>query len=252
MHHLCDLAAAETLPRFRSGMGIDNKQSDGFDPVTEADKEAENVIRQAIRSTHPEHGILGEEHGSLNPHAEYRWIIDPIDGTRGFIAGLPLWGTLIALYHNGKPLAGIMDQPFIGERYFSNGKTSVLQFRGTSKTLQTTNTADIKSAIMLTTSPVIFTDAEMAAYQAIEQACRLARYGTDCYAYCMLASGQVDLVVESGLMIYDIAALIPIVENAGGMITGWKGETPANGGRILAAANPDLHRRALEFLLPVT
>lgn len=236
------------MPRFRSRLGVDNKQEGGFDPVTEADREAENIIRGAIQTRYPEHGILGEEYGTENPDAEYCWIIDPIDGTRAFISGLPLWGTLIGLYQKGKPLAGAMDQPFTGERYISNGETSHLKLNGSAQILNTKETSRLSSAIMMTTSPAIFTDEEAGAYKDVENACKLTRYGTDCYAYCLVALGQVDLVVESGLNPYDIAALIPIIENAGGVVTSWNGGSAAMGGRILAAANSDIHQQAVEIL----
>ena len=141
-----------------------------------------------------------------------------------------------------------MDQPFTGERYISDGDKSHLKLNGSAQLLSTRKTAELSSAIMMTTSPAIFTDEEAGAYKAIEKACKLTRYGTDCYAYCLVALGQVDLVVESGLKAYDIAALIPIIENAGGVVTNWKGQSAASGGRILAAANSKLHEQALEIL----
>ncbi len=251
LHQLCDLAAVETLPRFRSRLDINNKEAEGFDPVTEADREAERAIRNAILARYPDHGILGEEFGTENPDAEFCWVIDPIDGTRSFISGLPLWGTLIGLYKNGRPIAGAMDQPFTGERFYSNGKSSYLQRGETSAILKSSEAKNLSSAIMLTTTPAMFTGAEIDAYHSLESTCKLARYGTDCYGYCLLAMGQVELVVEAGLNAYDIGALIPIIENAGGIVTTWKGDSAAKGGRILAAANADLHATALAVLSKV-
>ena len=251
MHHLCDQSANEIMPRFRSLSGVDNKLDTGFDPVTEADREAELVIRNTISEKYPEHGILGEEFGAVHAEAEYCWIIDPIDGTRSFVCGLPTWGTLIGLYHNGIPLAGVMDQPFTGERYLSNGTESYLTKNGKKKQLKTTSTDRLSMATMLTTDPRIFSSELKDRFLAVENACQLTRYGTDCYGYALVASGQVDLVVESGLNNFDIAALIPIVETAGGIVTNWDGDSAASGGNIVAAANKAIHDQALELLVPM-
>ncbi len=248
LHALCDAAAIETLKTFRQPMAVDNKEADGFDPVTVADKAAERAIRKLIKLRYPDHGILGEEYGEENSDAQYCWIIDPIDGTRSFISGLPLWGTLIGLYRDGKPLAGIMHQPFTGERYMSDGGDSVLVHNDKRLIITGSKTDTLENAIMLTTSPKIFDAAELPAFEKIERAVKLSRYGTDCYAYAMVASGQVDLVVESKLFIYDIAALIPIVENSGGRMTNWQGGSAAKGGQILASANEELHNKAIEIL----
>ena len=252
LHQLCDAAAVETLKLFRQPMSVENKDEikgiSSYDPVTLADKAAEKVIRELIKDRYPEHGILGEEYGEENIGAQFCWVIDPIDGTRSYISGLPLWGTLIGLYDNGVPIAGIMHQPFTGERYLSDGSQSKLKHMNETKNIYTSTTQSINDCIMLTTSPKIFEDDELEAYERIEQACRLSRYGTDCYAYALVASGQVDLVVESNLFIYDIAALIPIIVNAGGKVTDWQGNSAAQGGQILAAGNTEIHQQAIELL----
>jgi len=253
LHELCDAASMVTLEAFRQPMEIENKQAasasaGGFDPVTAADKAAEKIIRSLIGERYPDHGILGEEYGEKNSGAEYCWIIDPIDGTRAFISGLPLWGTLIALYRHGNPIAGIMHQPFTGEKYLSDGSASVLIHNGTRTFISGRKTGRLEECILLTTSPKLFEGAEIDAYERIEDTCKLARYGADCYAYAMVASGQVDLVVESKLYIYDIAALIPIVENAGGVVTNWQGGSAAAGGQVLACGNALIHRQAMELL----
>ena len=247
-NELCDLASVETLSRFRKSVDITNKLSDGFDPVTEADKAAENAIRKAILERFSDHGILGEEFGTTNPDAEYQWIIDPIDGTKAYIAGLPSWGTLIGLYKAGQPYAGIMNQPFTGERYICDGEKSFLSHNDKISSLQTSNTQTLSDAIIMTTSPALFNHDELAHYSKLESFCKLPRYGADCYAYCMLASGHIDLVVEAGLNAYDIAALIPIVEKSGGIFTDWQGESPAQGGQVLVAANNVLHEKAMAAL----
>jgi len=249
LNHLCDLAQAETLSRFRNTLDISNKlDGSGFDPVTEADRAAEQAIRTAIESRFPDHGILGEEFGTANPDADHLWIIDPIDGTKAFISGLPTWGTLIGLYENGKPRAGIMHQPFTGERYVCDGGQSVLVHHDKTRELATSGTVSLSDSIIMTTSPALFSNGELAHYKHLETACKLPRYGADCYAYCLLASGHIDLVVEAGLKPYDIAALIPIVEGAGGVFTDWQGGSPARGGQVLVAANEGLHQQAMAML----
>ncbi len=248
LSELCDLAQHETLSRFRADVEITNKLSGGFDPVTEADREAEKVIREAILTRYPDHGIVGEEFGTVNETAEYKWIIDPVDGTRAFISGLPLWGTLIGLYYRDQPLAGVMHQPFIGERFLCDSVTSVWQHKDTERVLSTSKKQDLGDAIIMTTTPALFTAEERVIYERLESQCRMPRYGADCYAYCVLAAGHVDLVVESGLNSYDIAALVPIVEKAGGCFTDWQGNSAADGGQVIAAANPELHGKALEVL----
>ena len=257
LNELCDAASVETLKLFRQPMDIANKDDVtkgadgtyvGFDPVTLADKAAEKTIRQIIRHRYSDHGIMGEEYGEENANAEYCWIIDPIDGTRSYISGLPLWGTLIGLYHNGQPIAGIMHQPFTGERFLSDGSSSYFSHRGNRRKIATSKTRSIGDCTMLTTSPKIFKADEIEAYERVEKACRLTRYGADCYAYALVASGQVELVVESELFIYDIAALIPIIENAGGLFTNWQGGSAAKGGQVLACANADIHGQALDLL----
>jgi myo-inositol-1(or 4)-monophosphatase len=245
---LCDLASVETLSRFRKPVDITNKLSKGFDPVTEADKAAEQVIRKAILERFSDHGIVGEEFGATNPDADYQWIIDPIDGTKAYISGLPSWGTLIGLYKSGHPHAGIMHQPFTDERYICDGDKSFLNHKGDISRLQTSTTQELGDAIIMTTSPALFNPVEVVYYERLEALCKLPRYGADCYAYCMLASGHIDLVVEAGLNAYDIAALIPIVEKSGGIFTDWQGGSPAQGGQVLVAANKVLHEKAMATL----
>lgn len=248
-HILCDAAAQETLPRFRTNLDVTNKLDASFDPVTEGDQQAERVIRNLIQQHYPTHGIVGEEFGSTLPEAAFQWIIDPIDGTRAFISGLPVWGTLIGLYHDGQPIAGVMDQPFTRERYMAiDGTSSLMVGRETETAITTSAVEQLSRATLMTTSPHIFNGNEDAGYFAVEEQVKLFRYGCDCYAYCMLASGNVDIVIESGLNIYDIAALIPIIEGAGGLVTDWRGDDASKGGQILAAANATLHAEALELL----
>ena len=241
-------AADETLPRFRSSGDISNKLQAGFDPVTEADREAEKAIRALIRSEYPGHGILGEEFGAENSDSNHIWVVDPIDGTRSFISGIPLWGTLVGLTENGDAVAGMMAQPFIGEMFYAIGGEASYEGPGGARPLSTSKTVSLADATLCTTTPALFEDGRREAYDRLERAVRLPRYGTDCYAYAMLAAGHIDLVVEVGLQSYDIVALIPIVEAAGGVITDWNGGPAEAGGEIVAAATARLHDAAMQLL----
>ncbi|MGQ3283527.1 histidinol-phosphatase [Bosea sp. (in: a-proteobacteria)] len=237
------------LPFFRAHHGLEDKSGGGvFDPVTEADRAGETVMRQMIRRQFPAHGVLGEEFGNENTEAEYVWVLDPIDGTRAFISGIPVWGTLIGLTRGGVPVYGMMHQPFTGERYSGDGGEARYDGPGGPRILRTRAVSSLAAATLMTTSPALFKGDEAQAYGRVESAVRLARYGCDCYAYCMLAAGHVDLVIESGLKPYDIVALIPIIEGAGGIVTSWDGGSAAGGGRILAAANKSLHEAARALL----
>lgn len=245
---MCDLAALETLPRFRTRLAVENKDIGGFDPVTEADQAAEAVLRNYVIENYPAHGFVGEEAAPYQPDSKYCWIVDPVDGTRAFISGLPSWGTLIGLSYNGEPIAGIMHQPFTGERYIATGKGAFLSHNGNRISLTSSNVTRLDQAILLTTSPYLFNHNSIGKYKAVEQQCKLARYGFDCYGYAMVAAGHADLVVESGLNSFDIAALIPIIHQAGGKVSTWQGGPAIDGGHIIAAANAELHAQALEFL----
>ncbi len=246
---LADISAAVILPFFRMQNSIANKlDAGGFDPVTEADRVAEQAIRQRIRQAFPDHAIRGEEFGVEMEGAEYEWIIDPIDGTRGFICGLPTWGTLVGLQRHGNPLYGMMNQPYVGERFVGDGRTArVISAKG-DRQLSTRRCAAFSDAFISTTSPRILKGAESEAYDRLEALCKLPRYGGDCYAYAMLAAGQIDLVCEAGLQPYDIAPLIPVIEGAGGVVTTWTGGSAAKGGAILASGDPRLHDKALKVL----
>ena len=247
---LADAAARETLPRFRRQATIDNKLSDGFDPVTEADREAERAIRAILDSQRPDDAIIGEEFGTTRNGARDAWIVDPVDGTRAFVAGLPVWGTLIGLYRDGAPLAGLVDQPFTGERFIGlAGHGATLATRGGAPAaIAARDGITLADATLMTTSPRIFPKADGARYDAVERQVRLARYGCDCYAYAMLAAGQIDLVIESGLHVYDIAGPLALMRAAGATVTDWNGGDPSAGGQILAAGSARLHAEALEVL----
>jgi myo-inositol-1(or 4)-monophosphatase len=242
-------ASGETiLPFFRTSLGIDNKSANDFDPVTEADRAAEAVMRRLIKANFPQHGIVGEEFGNEREDADYVWVLDPIDGTKSFIAGFPTWGTLIGLLHKGEPVFGMMHQPFIGERFSGDSRSANYSGLSGERRLTVRRCASLKEATSFTTSPLLMNAADRAAFSRIEAEVRLTRYGGDCYSYCMLAGGHLDLVVETELKPYDIAALIPIVTGAGGIVTTWEGKPAQNGGRIIAAGDARVHEAAMKLL----
>jgi histidinol phosphatase-like enzyme (inositol monophosphatase family) len=246
---LAAAAEQETLPRFRQNGRIENKLSAGFDPVTEADQAAELAIRTLIEKEFPDHGILGEEHGSVRLDSRHVWVIDPIDGTRAFISGIPVWGTLIGLQEDGLAKTGLMAQPFTGEMFYALQGESFLQHGGETRKLKCRDTDSLAEATMLTTTPSLFKGAARARFDLLETKVRLSRYGCDCYAYAMLAAGNVDLVVETALNPYDIVALIPIIENAGGVVRTWDGGRAEGGGNIVAAASETLLDQAMAVMI---
>ncbi len=253
---LADAARTTALEYFRSNtLQIGNKRAEdgAFDPVTVADKEVEAVIRSILAEKRPSDGILGEEHKDTSGTSGRIWVIDPIDGTRAFMCGLPTWGVLIALNDGSRPVIGVMDQPYTGERYIGVSSdqllTSLCQRGNREIRLQTRSCDDLSDAVMCSTDPTAFaTSDDFDRFSALSKHTRLTRYGTDCYGYAMLARGQIDLVVESGLQPYDIQAMIPIVQAAGGFITNWQGDDCQDGGRVIAAADAALHAAALDKL----
>ena len=232
-------AARVILPLFRGDHGLENKLGPGhFDPVTEADKGAERAIRQLIAERYPDHGVIGEEYGEDRPDAECVWVLDPVDGTRAFIAGLPLWTTLIGLRFQGKPVLGSIGQAFLGELYIGHAGGSRLISRGGSRPLKVRPCPSLSQAIISTTDPTIFQEAERPAWREVRAASRLARLGCDAYAYAMVAAGMMDLVVEASLKAWDIDAAIPVLQGAGGIVTDWRGEpVGAHGGQVAIAGD---------------
>ncbi|KKB07531.1 histidinol-phosphatase [Devosia chinhatensis] len=240
-----DAAAGRTLPLFRTGLAIDNKLESGFDPVTEADKSAETAIRDIISAAFPDHAVIGEEWG-VSGTGPFSWIIDPVDGTRAFISGAPVWGTLIGFAIDGIAVAGVMSQPFIGETFLAVPGRSTYRRGGETRPNHTSGQTDLAAARIFTTTPNLFRGEHWAKWEAIEAATRLQRFGMDCYGYALLAAGHADLVVEPYLNTYDIAALVPIIREAGGAITCWDGSEPTGGGNVVAAATPALLEHALD------
>jgi inositol-phosphate phosphatase/L-galactose 1-phosphate phosphatase/histidinol-phosphatase len=235
-HKLADASGAIIRPLFRKPITIDVKADNS--PVTIADREAERVMREMVEKRYPDHGIWGEEFGKHQPDAKYLWVLDPVDGTRSFIAGIPAFGV---------PVLGLIDQPINRERWIGQtGGTAA--FNGAPA--NTRPCSDLKHAILSTTSPDLFSEEEKAKFTQIQAQCHHTMYGYDCYAYAQLASGFIDVVIESGLKPYDFCALRPVVEAAGGIMTDWEGKplTLASDGRVIAAGDKRTYQQALELL----
>ena len=251
---LADVAREQTLPRFRAGVDVFNKAGIWYDPVTDADREAERAQRRMIKAAFPDHGILGEEFGLENEAASLRWVLDPVDGTRAFVCGTPSWVTLIALEENQRPFLGVIDQGFMDERWIGDSDGTVYCRGGETRACKTSDVTDLTKARISTTDPRrtgYFTAKEVDAFDRVADKARLARFSLDAYAYALLAMGELDLVIESGLKHHDYAALAPVVEGAGGVITNWRGKEfdADDRGRTLAAATPELHAAAMELLI---
>lgn len=264
---LAQAAGAITLPHFRTGGAVTHKTAQApkamFNPVTEADRAAEARMRELIESQFPTHAIIGEEYGAKpadktdKQTESLEWVLDPIDGTAAFITGSPLWGTLIALNADGKPILGLFDQPFTGERIIGAVGQETIWTRHSppnaseQKTLRTSSCGDLAEAKLATTSPAFFEgqagEAEMA---KASHTARLIRYGGDCYNYMMLAAGHIDAVIERDLKLWDVQALIPIIEGAGGVITDWQGGEAAQSSQIIASSNATLHEQLLGIFAP--
>jgi myo-inositol-1(or 4)-monophosphatase len=246
---LANLSGETILPFFRTALSIADKgRSGAFDPVTAADHAAETAMRNLIHRTFPDHGIIGEEFGSERADAEYVWVLDPIDGTKSFISGMPAWGTLVALLRSGEPVFGMMNQPFIRERFSGDGGRAHYRGPAGERHLRIRSCSALSEAVLFTTSPLLMNPSDRAQFTQIESRVRLSRYGGDCYAYCMLAAGHIDLVIETELKAYDVLPLMPIIKGAGGVITSWDGKPPYSGGRIVAAGDKRVHAAALELL----
>ena len=247
-HKMADAARAAILPLFRTGLVSDNKDATGFDPVTQADRAAELAMRDVLAELRPDDGVFGEEFGQTDGISGLQWVLDPIDGTRGFISGTPTWGVLISVRDATGPLYGIIDQPYIGERFEGGFGHAELVGPMGARALGTSAVADLSDATTLTTFPEVGTPQDGAGFHAVADRCKLTRYGMDCYGYALVAVGQVELVIEAGLSAYDIQAPIAVVQAAGGIVTDWKGGPAHDGGRAIAAANAKIHAQAVEIL----
>ncbi|MCV2891559.1 histidinol-phosphatase [Lentibacter sp. XHP0401] len=252
-HGLAEAARSVVLPYFRAtGLMAENKLATGFDPVTEADKAAERAMRALLAQLRPDDAIVGEEYGAASGTSGLTWVLDPIDGTRGFMSGTPTWGVLISLCDADGPIFGMIDQPYIGERFWGGFGAAQMSGPHGAKVLTTRAGRPLSEAILFTTFPEVGSPAERKGFESVAKEVQLTRYGMDCYAYALLAAGQIDLVIEAGLSNYDICAPIGVIEAAGGIVTDWEGGKAHGGGRVLAAANEQQHREALGLLSRIT
>jgi myo-inositol-1(or 4)-monophosphatase len=246
---LAAAARVETLGRAEVGYSVENKAGGGvYDPVTEADKAAERALRREIEAAFPEHGIQGEEYPERPAQGPYGWSLDPIDGTRAFVCGLPSWTTLIALLEDGAPVLGAIDVPRLEELYLGYSDTAVLVGGGEERALRVSGCAALGEARLATTDPYLFSGAEAEGFARLRNAVRLTRYGWDAYAYARLAAGTLDLVAESGLKPHDYNALVPVVRAAGGAVSNWSGGSDLSEGQIVAAASEALLEQAVKLL----
>lgn len=242
---LADVAGAAIRPYFRRPLAVDDKPD--LTPVTVADRAAEQAMRRLIETRFPKHGIIGEEFGRVREDAELVWVLDPIDGTKSFISGVPLFGTLIALTRGGDPILGIIDQPISGERWVgAAGRPTTLN----GAAIRCRECPGLASATLFATTPDMFLGPDAASFARVSAAVKLVRFGADCYAYGLLAAGFVDLVIEASLKPYDFCAMIPIIEGAGGLATDWRGERLglASDGRVLMAGDRRAHLAAHALL----
>jgi len=248
-HAAAEVAREVTLTYFR-GTALDttSKKDAGFDPVTVADRGSERAMRAVIEDRRPQDGIMGEECGPKACTSGLTWVLDPIDGTRGFISGTPTWGVLIALRDADQALFGIIDQPYIGERFVGGFGLSEMTGPHGTRALGVRRGVSLDEAVIFSTFPEVGSEVEGRAFHDLAGRCKLTRYGMDCYAYALLAAGQIDLVVEAGLQSYDILAPLAVIEAAGGIVTDWQGGPVLEGGRVLAAASKELHDAALAVL----
>jgi len=242
-------AGAAILPHFRAPLAVDDKSGGrSYDPVTIADRAAETVIRAAIAESYPEHGVRGEEHGRRKGASCYTWVVDPIDGTRSFILGQMHWATLIALHDGQRIVVGVAHQPYVGESFCAADGVAEWRRGIDRRRLATRRCASVEDAVVACTDPKMFDPAQRAAFDRVAGRARLTRWGGDCYAYCLLAMGLIDVVIEASLEAYDVQALIPIVEAAGGVMSGWSGAPCDEGGTVLACGDRTLQPGILALL----
>ena len=246
---LAEASGPAILPHFRKNAEIENKNAADFDPVTAGDRDAEQVIRTMIEHHYPDHGIIGEEFGVKQGWSEWTWVLDPIDGTRSFISGAVMWTTLIGLLHGDKPVAGVMNQPYVRETFYADGQTAWCRRDGRDSALTVRPASSLSDATVTTTAPGLYRTPQERAFLAdLQDTARLTRFDGDAYFYCLLAAGYIDVALDAGLQSYDIVALVPIIEAAGGIVTTWDRKPATNGGNIIAAASESLYEETLEVL----
>jgi myo-inositol-1(or 4)-monophosphatase len=246
---LARAAGTAILPHFRRNAPIDVKDHDTWDPVTEGDRAGERAIRALIEKQYPTHGIIGEEYGVREGSSALTWILDPVDGTRAFVVGLPTWTTLIGLYEGGKPRLGVMYQPFVGDMFYGNPDGAWLDHRGQREALKVRASVPLANAALGTTTPHLYKDRDREGFENLRHAVKVTRYGGDAYFFSLLAAGHLDVAMDPGLQIYDIAALIPIMRGAGAYVGSWANTNPEKGGHVLAASNQRLFEAARDKML---
>ncbi|MGE3876218.1 MAG: histidinol-phosphatase [Parvibaculaceae bacterium] len=248
---LARASAQAILPFFRKNIQIDVKSGALWDPVTEGDRAGERVMRAMIEERYPDHGIHGEEYGLKPSRSGYTWVLDPVDGTRAFISGMPTWATLIGLNFEDRPVVGVMNQPFVGETFYGNPDGAWSLHQGTTVKLKTRAARPLAQAAFTTTAPELYRSAaEKAVLKRLSEATQLTRYGGDAYFFCVLAAGQTDLALDAHMQPYDIAPLMPIIEGAGGIVTTWERKPAAQGGNVIAASSPEIYEAALALIQP--
>ena len=243
---LAEASAQIILPQFRKNIAVDVKAGEHWDPVTEADRAAERTIREMIEKHYPTHGIIGEEYGIKQSNSPYTWILDPIDGTRSFVIGMPTWATLIGLYQDGQPLLGVMNQPFVGEMFYGNPVGAWHQHLGKTEPIRVRPTTSLAKASAGTTAPNLYVN--HTGFSELQKSVTSMRFGGDAYFFSLLAAGHLDIAMDPGLQIYDIAALIPIIKGAGGVVGTWTENDTTQGGNILAAASQNLLDQAVKVM----
>jgi myo-inositol-1(or 4)-monophosphatase len=246
---LAKASAAEILPHFRRNGAVDNKAAAHFDPVTEGDRAGERAIRALIEKTYPDHGILGEEYGEKPSRSGLTWILDPIDGTRAFVCGMPTWGTLIGLACEGEPVLGVMNQPYVGDLFYGNPEGAWLDHRGVTLPIRARSGVRLAEACAGTTAPELYKGAEAEHFGRLRQTVKMMRFGGDAYFFAVLAGGHLDIAMDPALQPYDIAALIPIIKGAGGAVGSWSGTNPATGGNVITAGSEALLQAAIETMV---
>jgi myo-inositol-1(or 4)-monophosphatase len=243
-------ASAEIiLPYFRQENAIETKASEVWDPVTAADRAGEAVIRQLIEKHYPEHGIVGEEYDNKLASSDFTWVLDPVDGTRAFITGMPTWATLIGLNYQDRPVIGVMNQAYVGETFFANPHGSWVNYRGKLTKLQCRPLRPVGDWTLTTTAPELYRTAEEKAVLArLTSSVRLTRYGGDAYFFCLLAAGHIDVAIDARMQVYDIAPLIPIIAGAGGVSSTWDGKDASQGGNVVSASSSETLEEALSII----
>jgi myo-inositol-1(or 4)-monophosphatase len=246
---LANASAAEILPYFRRNTAVDVKVGDVWDPVTEGDRAGERIIRKMIEQRYPDHGILGEEFGIKEARSPFTWVLDPVDGTRSFVCGMPTWATLIGLSYEGRPALGLMNQPVVGDMFYGSPEGAWHDYRGTTSHIAVRKGIPLSRASIGTTAPELYRSAEnQQRFQALKARAQLTRYGGDAYFFCMMASGHIDIAMDCGLQPYDITPLLPIVTGAGGCAAEWTGGDLAKGGNVITAGSRELLDEAMAIM----